>query len=89
MLLRYGTEEQKERWLQPLLDGEIRSCFAMTEPQVSAAAGRGEAPLFRQGLVPPWPSMTVVASRQAVSAVAGGLQELCACLVHMGTLRKV
>ena len=32
-ILRYGTEEQKERWLKPLLAGEIRSAFAMTEPE--------------------------------------------------------
>jgi acyl-CoA dehydrogenase len=37
ILAEHGTDEQRERWLQPLLDGEIRSCFSMTEPETAGS----------------------------------------------------
>ena len=49
-IVRYGTPEQQERWLPPLLDGSIRSAFAMTEPAVASSdATNIEARIERDG----------------------------------------
>jgi len=50
LLYHYANEEQKERWLKPLANGDMRSCFAMTEPRVASSdATNIETTIMRDG----------------------------------------
>ncbi len=49
-IARYGNKEQQEQWLKPLLEGKIRSCFSMTEPDVASSdATNSECEIRREG----------------------------------------
>jgi acyl-CoA dehydrogenase len=77
VLVRYGTAEQKARWLTPLLDGEIRSAFAMTEPGVASSdATNIEASIVRDG------DAYVINGRKWWTT--GGPDPRCRILIFMG-----
>ncbi len=74
---RYGTDEHRRRWLEPLLAGEIRSCFAMTEPDVASSdATNIETRIARDG------DDYVIDGRKWWSS--GALDPRCALFIVMG-----
>ncbi len=77
VLARYGTKEQQERWLTPLLNGEIRSAFAMTEPLVASSdATNVETRIERDG------DEYVINGRKWY--ISGAANERCEIMVVMG-----
>ena len=77
VLDRYGSEEQKEQWLKPLLNGEIRSCFSMTEPRVASSdATNIESPIVLEG------DEYVINGTKWWSS--GAMNEACKIIIFMG-----
>lgn len=77
ILHMFGTPEQKENWLMPLLDGEIRSCFSMTEPAVASSdATNIETAMNRHG------DSYVISGRKWFSS--GAASERCKFSIVMG-----
>ncbi len=77
ILAMFGTEEQKRRWLDPLLEGEIRSCFAMTEPDVASSDARNvRSRIERDG-----DELVINGRKHWITGAAGPRTELC---VFMG-----
>ncbi|MFD5486050.1 acyl-CoA dehydrogenase family protein [Streptomyces virginiae] len=77
LLAQFGSEEQKKQWLQPLLNGEIRSAFAMTEPEVASSdATNIETRIERDG------DAYVITGRKWF--ISGAMNPDCAVFIVMG-----
>ena len=77
VLAKYGNEEQKKRWLEPLLAGDIRSAFAMTEPDVASSdATNIETSMVREG------DEYVINGKKFYAS--GGCRKQCKILIVMG-----
>ena len=77
ILAKYGTEEQKRRWLSPLLEGEIRSCFSMTEPDLP-----GSNPVWMSTTATPSGDEWVIDGRKWFTT--GATDPRCKILIFMG-----
>lgn len=77
ILTMYGTEAQQRQWLQPLLDGSIRSCFAMTEPGVASSDATNMAASVSSA-----PGAVVLDGRKWWTS--GALDPRCSLMIFMG-----
>ena len=77
VLVRYGTKEQQDKWLKPLLNGEIRSAFAMTEPAVASSdASNIQASIEKKG------NEYIINARKWWTS--GALDPRCKIMIFMG-----